>query len=96
MNKIVRRFIVQGRVQGVGFRWFVDREARELGLQGWVRNNPDGCVEVLAVGTEEQIEVLRAKLRQGSRGSRVDSVDETEVSNQPAEKFTQFQIEGAW
>lgn len=95
MNKIVRRFIIRGRVQGVGFRWFVDREARQLGLHGWVRNNLDGSVEVLAAGTEAQIEALRARLREGSRGSRVDSVDETEVS-QPAEQFTQFQIEGAW
>ena len=41
-----RRFLVSGRVQGVGFRWFVDHEARELGLAGWVRNNLDGSVEV--------------------------------------------------
>ena len=44
---IARRYIVRGRVQGVGFRWFVDYEARQLGLAGWVRNNIDGTVEVL-------------------------------------------------
>src|SRR5215467_7312517 len=48
---LAKRYIVRGRVQGVGFRWFVDHEARELGLNGWVRNNFDGSVEVLAVGT---------------------------------------------
>ena len=45
-----RRFLVRGRVQGVGFRWFVEREAHILGIAGWVRNNADGSVEVLAMG----------------------------------------------
>jgi len=45
-----RRFLVRGRVQGVGFRWFVEREAHILGIAGWVRNNHDGSVEVLAQG----------------------------------------------
>jgi len=44
-----RRFLVRGRVQGVGFRWFVEREAHILGIAGWVRNNADGSVEVLAM-----------------------------------------------
>ena len=43
---LCRRYIVRGRVQGVGFRWFVQREAQILGLAGWVRNNPDGSVEI--------------------------------------------------
>ncbi len=46
-----RRFLVRGRVQGVGFRWFVEREAHILGIAGWVRNNADSSVEVLAMGT---------------------------------------------
>ena len=46
----VRHFLVKGRVQGVGFRWFVHREAAEIGLRGWVKNTPDGHVEVLASG----------------------------------------------
>ena len=49
-----RRFLVRGRVQGVGFRWFVEREAHMLGIAGWVRNNADGSVEVLAMGTRDQ------------------------------------------
>ncbi len=50
-----RRFLVRGRVQGVGFRWFVEREAHILGIAGWVRNNHDGSVEVLAQGTRDQL-----------------------------------------
>src|SRR5262249_61105815 len=59
---LARRFIVRGRVQGVGFRWFVEREAHMLGLGGWVRNNPDGSVEVLAMGTPDQLSGLRSRL----------------------------------
>jgi len=47
-NVQTRRFLVRGRVQGVGFRWFVEREAHILRITGWVRNNHEGCVEVLA------------------------------------------------
>ena len=60
-----RRFVVRGRVQGVGFRWFVEREAHVLGIAGWVRNNADGSVEVLGVGTRDQLFSLRARLQAG-------------------------------
>jgi acylphosphatase len=89
-----RRFIVRGRVQGVGFRWFVEREARMLGIAGWVRNNSDGSVEVLAVGTRDQLIGLRSKLQQGPRASRVDEVAESEAK--PVDGLTTFRIEGAW
>ena len=89
-----RRYLVRGRVQGVGFRWFVEAEARTLGLAGWVRNNPDGCVEVLAVGSREQLVALRSRLQQGPRASRVDAVDESEAAPQPG--LANFRIEGAW
>jgi len=58
-----RRFVVRGRVQGVGFRWFVEREAHILGIAGWVRNNADGGVEVLAQGTRDQLLGLRSPAR---------------------------------
>ncbi len=89
-----RRYIVRGRVQGVGFRWFVEAEARNLGLAGWVRNNPDGSVEVLAVGSREHLAALRGRLQQGPRASRVDAVEESEAPPQPDLK--NFRIEGAW
>jgi acylphosphatase len=89
-----RRFVVRGRVQGVGFRWFVEREAHMLGIAGWVRNNPDGSVEVLAMGTRDQLSGLRSRLREGPRAARVDDVDEAEAK--PVPGLGTFRIEGAW
>ena len=89
-----RRFLVRGRVQGVGFRWFVEREAHMLGVSGWVRNNADGSVEVLAMGTREQLSGLRSRLQQGPRAARVDTVEEKET--QPVAGLKSFRIEGAW
>jgi acylphosphatase len=67
---------VRGRVQGVGFRWFVRERARALGLKGWVRNNVDGTVEVLAVGTDGVLEQLRELLREGPPGAHVSALEE--------------------
>ncbi len=89
-----RRFIVRGRVQGVGFRWFVEREAHILAIAGWVRNNSDGSVEVHAQGSREQLAGLRSRLRQGPRAARVDDVEELEAK--PAARLGTFRIEGAW
>jgi acylphosphatase len=89
-----RRFVVRGRVQGVGFRWFVEREAHILGIAGWVRNNHDGSVEILAQGTRDQLIGLRSRLREGPRAARVDNVEEAEA--QPAAGLSSFRIEGAW
>jgi acylphosphatase len=91
---IARSYIVRGRVQGVGFRWFVDHEARQLGLAGWVRNNLDGTVEVLAMGSAEQHSVLLAKLQRGPRAARVDEV--RQLPAEPIAGLTTFRIEGAW
>jgi acylphosphatase len=89
-----RRFLVRGRVQGVGFRWFVEREARILGISGWVRNNGDGSVEVLAMGSRDQLLGLRSRLREGPRAARVDDVEEADAK--PIVGLTTFRIEGAW
>lgn len=67
--------IVEGRVQGVGFRYFVLERANGLGLTGWVRNRYDGSVEVMAEGSRHQLESLLACLRCGPASSFVTSVD---------------------
>lgn len=64
-----------GDVQGVGFRYFVQRRARDLGLDGWVRNNDDGTVEVVAEGPRNALDQLERALRQGPRAARVERVD---------------------
>jgi acylphosphatase len=88
-----RRFVVRGRVQGVGFRWFVEREAHILQVAGWVRNNHDGSVEVLAMGTREQLAGLRERLQEGPRAARVDDVEESEA--QAVAGLSSFQVRGA-
>lgn len=71
------RFLIRGRVQGVGFRDFSRRVARELGLRGWVRNRSDGTVEVLAEGEEDALETLRQELRRGPSRALVHEVEES-------------------
>ena len=93
---MVQHFLVKGRVQGVGFRWFVHREAAEIGLRGWVRNTPDGHVEVLAAGEPDQLTDLQLALGQGSRGSRVDEVIEHTLADSEGAQLKTFEIEGAW
>lgn len=68
--------VVRGRVQGVGFRWFVRETARALGAAGWVRNRADGGVEVVADGSAEVLRTLRQRLREGPVGASVDEVEE--------------------
>ena len=89
-------YLVKGRVQGVGFRWFVQREAAELGLRGWVRNTDAGHVEVVASGEQKVLADLKDALKRGSRGSRVDAVMEEELADSEDAKLGPFVIEGAW
>jgi acylphosphatase len=93
---MVLHFLIQGRVQGVGFRWFVHREASELDLRGWVRNTEDGDVAVVASGSTEDLAELRKSLRQGPRGSRVDRLVEHHLDESEAKGLDAFRIEGAW
>jgi len=75
---IARRFIVRGRVQGVGYRYFAVRAARSAGVAGTVRNLPDGSVEVIAEGSPSAIARLKSDLERGPSFSSVTSVDEIE------------------
>ena len=93
---MVLHFLIHGRVQGVGFRWFVHREASELDLRGWVRNTENGDVEVVASGSPEDLAELRSSLRRGPRGSRVDRLIEHYLDDSEAVGLSAFRIEGAW
>lgn len=83
--KQARRFFVSGLVQGVGFRFFTQNEARRLNLSGYVRNLRDGRVEAYAIGTPEHLAKFRAALERGPRFSSV-----TEVREQSAELDAQY------
>ena len=67
--------MIDGRVQGVGFRYFVQENASALGIRGWVRNRYDGQVEVIAEGEKQILENLIEQLHRGPRGSYVTQVD---------------------
>jgi acylphosphatase len=73
--RVARRFVISGRVQGVGFRWFAHSAAARDGLHGWVRNLPDGGVEAQVEGDAEAVERFERAVRQGPPGARVDDVE---------------------
>ena len=75
------RLRVTGHVQGVGFRWFIVSEGRRLGLKGWVRNNPDGSVELEAEGSTDRIAAMRERADKGPPASRVESVVEMDADD---------------
>jgi len=77
---VQKRFIITGRVQGVGFRQFTLTRARQIGVSGYVRNLPDGSVECVASGSEAQITALVSALRRGPPGSDVDFISESGAS----------------
>ena len=85
--KQARLYRVRGRVQGVGFRYFVEQSANALEVRGWVRNDDDGSVEVYAVATPEQLSELAGLLWKGPRWAEVRGVDETEA---PLENHSGF------
>jgi len=86
---IAKRFVVNGRVQGVGFRYFVVREARALGLAGWVRNLPDGEVEVLASGEPDVVSAFEGRLWEGPPHAKVSSVEAREAE---APTYAEFRV----
>ena len=82
-----RRVLVSGRVQGVAFRWYTLEEARGLGLAGWVRNLPDGRVEVQCQGRTEDVSTLLAWLEQGPPAARVSGIDVHSVAPEEHQGF---------
>jgi len=86
-----RKFWVSGQVQGVGYRYFAVRAARELGLKGWVRNLPDGRVEAYAAGPAHLLEDFEARLRKGPMSGEVRGV---EVEDATFDKNVDVKLEG--
>ena len=86
-----RHVIVYGFVQGVGFRFAVERAARSRGVSGWVRNRPDGTVEAVFEGEREDVESLVDFCRRGPRGADVERVD---VEVESAEGLASFRVAG--
>lgn len=76
---MIRRYVVSGQVQGVGFRWFVHRHAARLRLSGWAQNLPDGRVEVVASGPGDALEELEELLRQGPSRAGVAALEITDL-----------------
>jgi acylphosphatase len=92
--KIAKKFVITGRVQGVGFRYFADRWASQLGVRGYVKNLWDGNVEVYAIGEPVALEELKRQLAEGPRSAHVTSIDE---SDEPVDtRYNRFIIEGGW
>lgn len=77
-TRAIRHVTIRGRVQGVGYRAFVEREALRHGLEGWVRNRRDGSVEAVFAGLREQVEAAIDACRRGPYSARVDALDQRE------------------
>ena len=91
--RVARRYVIAGRVQGVGFRWFVARHARGLGLSGFARNLADGRVEVVATGGDPAaLARLEALLRAGPAHARVDGVEAQDQDDDPQIPTRSFDI----
>ncbi len=87
---ITRRFISHGRVQGVGYRWFVRENARQLGLTGQVRNLSDGTVETIARGRAGSLDILKKRLLAGPAHARVSQVTQQDMDTE--RKFEHFEV----
>ena len=99
MSGVIRHVRVRGRVQGVGFRMFVEDAAAMHGVAGWVRNRRDGSVEAVFAGAPEVVRAVIEACRRGPRGARVEALDESEGSDKlldqrhPGERFSVLRTE---
>lgn len=84
-------FLIEGQVQGVGYRWFVARHSRRLGLHGHARNLPDGTVEVVVAGPETGIDELEGLLQTGPAFAQVTNVERREILDEDV-KYKYFEI----
>jgi acylphosphatase len=81
------RYVVSGRVQGVGYRYFVLRQAHVLGVNGYARNRADGSVEVVAEGAEAALADFEARLREGPSFARVENVEREAIAERGSSGF---------
>jgi acylphosphatase len=88
--RVARRFVISGRVQGVGFRYFAQAAASRDGIHGWVRNLPDGRVEAAAEGEADAMERFERSLRHGPPGARVETFEAD--ADVPAGRDTGFAV----
>ena len=91
-ENIAKKFVIAGRVQGVGFRYFADHWASQLGIHGYVKNLWDGSVEVYAIGDAIALEEFKRQLAEGPRSARVTNVAESDETVDRRYKY--FVIEG--
>ena len=92
--KIAKKFLIAGRVQGVGYRFFAERVATQLGICGYARNLWDGNVEVYAMGSALALQELKRHLAEGPRSARVTAIDESDAPLD--DRYNHFLIEGGW
>ncbi|MEX2463705.1 MAG: acylphosphatase [Balneolaceae bacterium] len=88
---MLKHLKIRGRVQGVGYRYFTLQNARELGVNGWVKNRLDGSVEVLLSGSQNSVNELIRRLHQGPFSARVDDIMEMDTEPNP-DMLSDFQI----
>lgn len=88
--RVARRLIINGRVQGVGFRYFTQEAAAREGVTGWVRNLPDGRVEAYVEGDAEAVTRVERAVRQGPRGARIEAVEVD--TPEPSGRYMDFSI----
>jgi acylphosphatase len=89
--RIARRFVISGRVQGVGYRWFAKDAALREGVTGWVRNLPDGRVEALVEGDAEAVTRVERSLHHGPPAARVQTVNA--ITEEPSGAYHDFSIQ---
>jgi acylphosphatase len=94
MAKVAKKYIISGRVQAVGYRFFAERVANQLGIGGYVKNLWDDTVEVYAIGDEASLEELKRHLAEGPRSARVTGIEESEAPVKS--RYNRFVIEGMW
>lgn len=92
MELVFWKIVVRGRVQGVGFRFFVKKTANYFGISGWVKNNSDGTVSVEATGSEEQLASFARELSRGPMLARIDNIETIHREPAKTESSKQFEI----